>query len=995
MILFLFALFSIIAAIFWAIYALSPVSRLRRRARKAFQDYQAAVNDLNDRSQSLRSALPKAAAKYIEETRVARLQAIPVEELRNHRKGLLLQPLKQAGLCTLADVRGWDASRFGSIRGVGPSSALNIAATTAVVINESWNRPVPHPTPPFSVQESPLIEAIYRIRLLDARLAPQLASHQSQVDLYTDRLHSAFRKTTLFRWLAASLNAEVLNAGKAEAERLCQELAARGSSQYDAVTSSVEACAKVANNIPDRQELVNEFESNREFYRETLSKSLGKPGTTLPAKATPGATEPVSIPVAPQPVIQAKPIRPQPVLSIRLNVGEGSSDKKFQGSDLWIPAGKLVTVRGYTIPGGLLYLGHLDLSKSSSEPSIIDPTLPVAGPTSCHERLMSYWPSYSSITPEARAAYLNWLSTGKSDPQADIGYVFLYFYGLEKRLFTLPSYNPEVETIREEVERLAGIYGDRGTFGGYSGSLLDYIEAKNITVPSLDALPAAPEPKEADVHHLSLKVGAGVYAAAGKPLPADWAHCLYASMKSKPLHLVDEGFADLGRQVFIHIYKERFGDGLVLPTTGPRISADHHFGNASLLNSKAARIELSLPDVTMNQSATEEILKVGAEASGIVRKYSAFATENPEESNSLSGLGILPPALWPSEIREVYQSFRAGSPRVMTFKELPGYPASGAIKRFRLNNFLEKLASIGLGIEPDSRLGADLPAPDDPVAIFAANELERCNSVSNRFNGAELLLQLASIVACSSERFSDTEASVILNHLECESELPQQEKLRLAARLAIYRKFPPSTARLKKKINEMAIGVRESIGNFLVLVAAADGTIDPGEVRTLENLFQLLGLETSALYSKIHKAQTQGNVISSGMKDAASRVGGIHFDSERIASLRSESAKISTILDKVFESPAEDVQSVAAPVNSGQDALLGLDLEHADLLKALLSKTQWTRPEAEQLCSERGLMVDGAFERINDAAFERFDSPILEGDDPIDINCDLVAKETA
>ena len=40
---------------------------------------------------------------------------------------------------------------------------------------------------------------------------------------------------------------------------------------------------------------------------------------------------------------------------------------------------------------------------------------------------MGYWPSYSSISPEARAAYLGWLSTGKSDPQADIGYVFLYF----------------------------------------------------------------------------------------------------------------------------------------------------------------------------------------------------------------------------------------------------------------------------------------------------------------------------------------------------------------------------------------------------------------------------------------------------------------------------------------------------------------------------------------------------------------------------------------
>ena len=78
-------------------------------------------------------------------------------------------------------------------------------------------------------------------------------------------------------------------------------------------------------------------------------------------------------------------------------------------------------------------------------------------------------------------------------PQADIGYVFLYFYGLEKRLFTLPSCDPkvtpEVDTIRNEIERLAGIYGDRGTFGSYSGSLLDYIEAKNITLPDAGKSP--------------------------------------------------------------------------------------------------------------------------------------------------------------------------------------------------------------------------------------------------------------------------------------------------------------------------------------------------------------------------------------------------------------------------------------------------------------------------------------------------------------------------
>ena len=40
-------------------------------------------------------------------------------------------------------------------------------------------------------------------------------------------------------------------------------------------------------------------------------------------------------------------------------------------------------------------------------------------------------------------------------------------------------------------------------------------------------------------------------------------------------------------------------------------------------------------------------------------------------------------------------------------------------------------------------------------------------------------------------------------------------------------------------------------------------------------------------------------------------------------------------------------------------------------------------------------MIDGAFERINDAAFDRFDCAILEGDEPIDVNRDLIVKETA
>jgi TerB-C domain len=44
----------------------------------------------------------------------------------------------------------------------------------------------------------------------------------------------------------------------------------------------------------------------------------------------------------------------------------------------------------------------------------------------------------------------------------------------------------------------------------------------------------------------------------------------------------------------------------------------------------------------------------------------------------------------------------------------------------------------------------------------------------------------------------------------------------------------------------------------------------------------------------------------------------------------------------------------------------------------------------------RAYLSDGhSYEGINDAAFDRFDSPLLEGEDPIDVNCDLMVNETA
>jgi hypothetical protein len=37
-------------------------------------------------------------------------------------------------------------------------------------------------------------------------------------------------------------------------------------------------------------------------------------------------------------------------------------------------------------------------------------------------------------------------------------------------------------------------------------------------------------------------------------------------------------------------------------------------------------------------------------------------------------------------------------------------------------------------------------------------------------------------------------------------------------------------------------------------------------------------------------------------------------------------------------------------------------------------------------------MLDGALEQINEAAFDAFDAPLCEGDDPVDVNSELLDR---
>lgn len=138
---------------------------------------------------------------------------------------------------------------------------------------------------------------------------------------------------------------------------------------------------------------------------------------------------------------------------------------------------------------------------------------------------MRYLPSYSGIHPTSRAAFLEWLAGGRKDPKACINYVFIFFYGLERRVLAdakdSVAAQEDLPEIVTEVRRLLSIYGQNSSFHGYASNLLDILQVMvtdepiYLTVPLLASctweIP------------LTLKVALGHVARDGVSLPPEWA----------------------------------------------------------------------------------------------------------------------------------------------------------------------------------------------------------------------------------------------------------------------------------------------------------------------------------------------------------------------------------------------------------------------------------------------------------------------------------------
>ncbi len=688
--------------------------------------------------------------------------------------------------------------------------------------------------------------------------------------------------------------------------------------------------------------------------------------------------------------------------------------KRGKQAATWIPAGESVTVAGVEIPGGMVYVGRkLPTPHVGTDPCLIDPSLQVARSGDYTERKFSYWPNYANLEPDARRAYLNWLAGGRSDPNADIGYVFLFFYGLERRAIVDTAADPALKKaewpgIANELRRLLEIYGAKSdSFNGYGSRLLEWVSLAEKE----DRLYEQPVPPFAKGYELPfyVRLALGQTARDSAPVPG---HLALAWVRLGPEFQLRTAATRCPLEfdrLFLQNYEAIHGAGLILGKNKTKLKLAYRPASAGFrgYNELSLTVE-ETPDVTVIKGPIKKLTEVIEKASAQLDPFSRALGKNPGTGDSLEAFVYLPLVAWPEKSRSTLEAMRTriatGTVSVEYEKLLGYFGFKGTLTKEKAALFAGALESGGIGIEPDLLAGAKPPKPDDKVVLFGCESSDAAGRTKGAYVMAALTLQLASAVAAADGDFSSDEASHLRRAIQSWNHLPPAQTRRLLAHLELLRIAPASLTTLAKKLEPLEPAVKQTLAGFMATVAQADGNVSPSEVKMLERIYKALGIEAKQVFSDVHAAATgaiPANATPASPSSKQPATTGFTLDKERIAALQRDTERVSSLLANIFvEAPPELAAAPAVHAVEAEPAkpadepagLVGLDDAHATLARTLLTRSKWSRADLQDIADDLDLMLDGALERLNEAAFDTHDMPFFEGEDPVTINAEFLEK---
>lgn len=685
----------------------------------------------------------------------------------------------------------------------------------------------------------------------------------------------------------------------------------------------------------------------------------------------------------------------------------------------WSAAGERLVIGGYIIADGMVYSGGF-LSASpgggtginEAAPCLINPLLEISRGPSSTDFNSNYWPSYTHMTPEHRNIYLGWLSRGKKDTNVSIGYVFVYFYGLERRLLVDAIDAAEEAILFAEVGRLRKLFGSNPSFARYSLNLIRIVQLRRL-LAERESLANWQADLDSDGNgsELPLRIKMAVKVALKQPLSFDEVMATVLWLRPAAVNLSKDNSLARARAEFVTLARVRFAlafpDGFLLP---------NKHDSVFYLNYKAAsrHLEISLSMVggdglpeplTLSWTPVADLFR---RVSADLEPYVRFIGKDPNKARGIAASTLLPTDIAhttkAAKFREWLQSLQGSTTSVPL--DIVGDWCFGGGQDYSGTRPMKEMSKVleryGYGLEPDAELGGG--RPDSTVVLFPTADADgRVVKPSPDFNLASLAAEVIRGTGDVSE-----EAIHLVGPLASGFGLSESETRRLEARCRLSSTVT-TPARLKAIAGVLRASERTAIAQAAASAANANGEVTRAVMAAMEKMADAFSIPRQALYSLIHNGtpSTTGDAVPrNSLKPARMGTKGQHasagaevtspeafaIDMTKVAAITQETRAVAAVLSEIYveeEGHLRDKPVVPPTCGEANDAkddrFPGLDGPHSGLLDVLSTRPTWTHEEFAIEARKGGLMPEGALGVINEWAFDVCDEEAIEESDVLNV----------
>ena len=660
----------------------------------------------------------------------------------------------------------------------------------------------------------------------------------------------------------------------------------------------------------------------------------------------------------------------------------------------WIREGESVIVGKHTITKGRFYFGGILSGRYDGdvESSLIDKTLQIANADyKFQDNSLGYWASYNALSPKCRGAYLEWLKSNRDMSDVPIGYLFIYFYGLERRVLLdyseAKASDEELQEICNEVIRLQSIFNENYSFLNYSTQLLNYIAIQYPDVTNAkDHLPSSS--LSSDFFRIKL----AETITKGETVDAKLALAWIYDHPDHNLRTPSRRCMDEFKQLFIMKYDKKFPDGIVVKPNKTPLRLNYNPANRSLDYTEYGPPDLCDPSVL--SAPVNKIAKVAYECTDELDALSRYLGRKGNSSEDIAALLLLPDDLINQSNHPIISQFK--NKALDHIKENGGviavadiWSTTGESKPKKFNKKeIEIVEGIiqksGFDFAPSMDLHNIKIKYDDVMVIHHPLEDEVINTPV--FDDTVVKLRLGSIIAHANSSIHSNEKELLSGLIHSNDNLTSLEKKSLEVYLKWLLISPSTFNGVKASLSSLRDKDTEVVRKMLINVALSDGKIDPDEVRNIEKLYTSLGLDKSKVPGDIHAVSSEGGIRSiNSSQGKKSKTGNVELNEERLKKHETATNDAKEILNKIFQDDEPEEEIITDVSDDNQN-------DAATLYKQIISSKLTSLKDFEKLCLEKGLFIQAAIDSINEWSFEMVDAPVIEIEDEIVID-EEIAEE--